>query len=76
MIFHDYSSNTDIFGQENFDELRSVVEEIFNQKEENEIFGVLLYEGTLKKSKFVRNPRIDIPQEILSKINLLMEDKT
>ena len=76
VIFHDYSSNTDIFGQENFDELRSVVEEIFNQKEENEIFGVLLYEGTLKKSKFVRNPRIDIPQEILSKINLLMEDKT
>ncbi|MBI2558213.1 hypothetical protein HYW20_02735 [Candidatus Woesearchaeota archaeon] len=73
VIFHDYSSNTDIFGQENFDELKSIVEDVFIQEKDNEIFGVLLYEGTLKKSRFVRNPRINIPEEALSKINLLME---
>lgn len=73
-IFHDYSSNTDIFGQENLNELKDIIEEIFNQEEENEILGILLYEKTLKKSKFIKNPRISISKETILKINSLMQN--
>lgn len=71
VIFHEYTSDNDIFGQELFDELKGILESIFKQEQEKEILGILLYEETLKKSKFVKNPNIDISDNMLSKIELL-----
>src|SRR3989344_2535850 len=70
-IFMHYSSEDDIWWEENFNELENIVESVFREANNNEILGVLLYENTIKKSRFVKNPNITIKKEILKKINLL-----
>ncbi len=70
-IFMNYSSENDIWWEENFNELKNVVEEMFRETNNLEILGVLLYENTIKKSKFVKNPNLEIGEDILNKIGLL-----
>ena len=70
-IFMHYSSENDIWWEENFNELKSIVESVFREANNSEILGVLLYENTIKKSRFVKNPNIEVEEGILNKINLL-----
>lgn len=70
-IFMNYSSENDIWWEENFNELKNIVEVIFRKANNTEILGVLLYENTIKKSRFIKNPNISIEEGILEKINLL-----
>ncbi len=70
-IFMNYSSETDIWWQDNFNELKNIVEGIFIETNNKEILGVLLYENTIKKSRIITNPNIEIKGEILDKIELL-----
>ena len=70
-IFMNYSSENDLWWEENFNELKNIVEVIFRESNNTEILGVLLYENTIKKSRFIKNPDIPIGKDILEKINLL-----
>ena len=70
-IFMHYSSEDDIWWEENFNELKDIVESVFRETNNDEILGVLLYENTIKKSRFVKNPNIEVEENILNKINLL-----
>ncbi len=70
-IFMNYSSETDISWQENFNELKNIVDEVFRETHDKEILGILLYEDTIKKSRLIKNPNIKVEEDILNKIDLL-----
>lgn len=70
-IFMNYSSESDIWWEENFNELEDIVESVFKETGNKEILGVLLYENTIKKSRFVKNSNIEIGKDTLTKIDLL-----
>lgn len=74
LIFHDYTSDDDLFGKQHFQELKSVIEEVFRATANKEILGVILFERNLKSSKFVQNPNIIINNEILEKIDILTKE--
>lgn len=69
--FMNYSSDSDIWWEENGKELKGIVENVFQETQDKEILGVLLYENTIKKSRLFQNPDILINEDILKKIEAL-----
>lgn len=69
--FHNYYLPDDSFGQDSFNELNEIVKEVFIEESEKKLLGVLFYFQKLKKSAFIKNPNIKIPNEIINKIDLL-----
>lgn len=69
--FMHYSSDSDIWREENCRELKEIVESVFKEIKDKEILGVLLYENTIKESKFFCNPNIAVDKNILDKIEVL-----
>jgi len=75
--FMHYSSDADIWWEENGKELKEIVESVFQETQNNEVLGILLYENTIKKSRFFQNPNILINDYIFKKIEALKnEDET
>ncbi|MBM3233599.1 hypothetical protein FJZ19_00725 [Candidatus Pacearchaeota archaeon] len=75
-IFMNYSSEDDVWWEENFNELKNIIEGVFRDINNKEILGVLLYENTIKKSRFVKNPNIKVRENIIDKIGLLKNEST
>ena len=69
--FMHYSSDSDIWWEENGKELKEIVTSVFLENKNKEILGILLYENTIKKSRFFQNPNILIDKDILKKIEVL-----
>lgn len=69
--FMHYSSDSDIWWEENAKDLKEIVNSIFTETGDNEILGVLLYEDTLKKSRFFQNPNISVSKDLQDKIEVL-----
>jgi len=70
-LFNDYASEQDYFGQEELNELKRIIEEIFKNNKEKQLLGILLYQRTLSKSVFIKNPLVSLDPIIESKIRLL-----
>ena len=71
-VMHDYTLDEDLFGRQNFEELKSIVTKVFAATKNEEILGVIFFENSLDKSKFVENPNIKIDKERLKKIYILL----
>jgi hypothetical protein len=67
-IMHDYTSDTDYFGQQNLNELVKIIDNLFEEKKDKEILGVILIEKTLAEAKFIPNKNITINGEVMQKI--------
>ena len=47
--FMHYSSDSDVWWEENGKELKKIVESVFHETKNKEILGILLYENSIKK---------------------------
>lgn len=69
--FMHYSSDSDIWWEENGKELKGIVESVFKETKNKEILGVLLYENSIKQSKFFQNPNRLADENLFKKIEVL-----
>ena len=69
--FMHYSSDSDIWWEENCRELKEIIESVFKETRDKEILGVLLYENSINQSKFFQNPNMPADENLFKKIEVL-----